>query len=85
MRFDQLLGFLSELTSKEFFSNFKYNKGLEQSKEFAFFEYQPYEEEKPVRFFSQRIDNIKITKELLRDLEVEYHRLHPPKVNKIKE
>jgi len=86
MKFDQLLGFLNDLTSKEFFSNFKYNESLEVSKKFTFFDYQPYEEEKPIRFFAQRIDEIKITKELLRNLEEEYHRLHPPKVsNKLKE
>ena len=82
MRFDQLLGFLNDFSSKEFFTNFKYNEGLEQSKQFAFFEYQPYEEEKPVRYFASKIDDIKVTHELLSILEAEYYKLNPPKAIK---
>jgi len=79
LRFDQLLSFVNDLTAKEFFTNFKYNESLEQMKKFNFFDYQPYEEEKPIRFFAQRIDDIPITKELLKILEEEYIINHPPK------
>ena len=82
LRFDQLLSFVNDLTAKEFFTNFKYNESLQKCKQFTnFFDYQPYEEEKPIRFFARRIDDIHITKELLKALEEEYHINHPPKVS----
>jgi len=82
LRFDQLLSFVNELTAKEFFTNFKYNESLQKSKQFSdFFDYQPYEEEKPIRFFARKIDDIHITKELLKSLEEEYHINNPPKVS----
>ena len=86
MRFDEMLAFLNDLSSKEFFTNFKYNENLLKQNEF--FEYQPDEDEKPIMFFATQIDDIKVSKHLLRSLEEEFWRLNPPKAvgnNKIKE
>lgn len=80
MRFDEALGFLNDLTAKEFFTNVKYHECIERRTEFNFSGYQPFDEEKYIRNFVVGVDELKVTKELLRNLDEEYHRLNPSKV-----
>ena len=72
MRYDQIIAYCNEITSKELFTNFRYIEHLEFVRNHPQVKYESFEEEKAIRYFTQRIEGINITNELLRQLEEEY-------------
>jgi hypothetical protein len=76
MRFDQILGFITELSKDEIFTNNLYHENLENAKKQNTTITVPSSpKEIYIREFRQRIEKINITKELLRALEVDYQRI----------
>lgn len=71
-KFDQIISFLNETTSQELFTNFKYIEHLESVKKSPHLVFKPYPEEIPIRDYAQKITEINITDQLLKQLVEEY-------------
>jgi len=74
MRFDQILGFITEMVKEEIFTNNAYHETLENCKQLGQLKLDN-PKDKIIHEFRENVEKIHVTKELLRSLEEDYRRI----------